>query len=264
MKPILDFYKEEGIINKETYLKGSKEFDDISMIKKYKINTALFIFYRENLDLILDLNKMEELYEYKNASNRNKCFVYDKKFVIAFSPLGCPSAGAMMEELGFMGITNFFACGSAGQIDQNVNSKEFVLVDRAIRREGLSYHYLKPSLYVETDKDLTKFVEKFLKENNYNFNINTTWTTDAFYRETLPEIEKRIKQGAVCVEMECAGWAAVAKYRGYKFAQLLYFSDAVKQEGWGWHPSREELNCSVIKLMIDCVSKFCDKKTKNK
>ena len=57
-----------------------------------------------------------------------------------------------------MGIKNFFACGSAGQIDQSIDSTAFVLVDRAIRCEGASYHYLEPSLYIETDKDLTNFI----------------------------------------------------------------------------------------------------------
>lgn len=51
------------------------------------------------------------------------------------------------------------------------------------------------------------------------------------FMRTAGEVELRKSQGAVCVEMECASWSAIAKFRGYKFAQLLYFSDAVKQEG---------------------------------
>ncbi len=38
--------------------------------------------------------------------------------------------------------------------------------------------------------------------------------------------------------MEYAAWASIAKYRGYKFAQRLYFSYAVKQSGWAWHPTK--------------------------
>ncbi len=254
--PILDFFDEEGLINKESYIANSKDFEKMDLIKKYKIDTALFIFFKDNLEDILDVSKLEEFYSFTNASNVNKCYIYDKKFILVISPLGGPAAGGLMEELGFMGIKNFFACGSAGQIDQSINPVEFVLAEKAIRCEGTSYHYLKPSLYIETDKELTAFVAEYLNKNNYEFNVSTTWTTDAFYRETASEIACRTKQGAVCVEMECASWAAVAKYRGYKFAQLLYFSDAVRQEGWAWHPTKGELKNAVIKLMLDCVMEY--------
>ena len=253
--PILDFFNEEGLINKESYIANSTDFDRMDLIKEYKIDTALFIFHR-NIEEVVDINKLEEFYSFINASNVNKCYIYDKKYVLATSPLGGPAAGGLMEELGFMGLKNFFACGSAGQIDQSKNSVEFVLVDKAIRCEGTSYHYLKPSLYVETDKDLTNFVAEYLNKKNYKFNKSATWTTDAFYRETISEVELRKTQGAVCVEMECAGWAAIAKFRGYRFTELLYFSDAVKQEGWKWHPTKKELKNAVIKLMIDCVEKY--------
>ncbi len=245
------------MINKKSFCSENKDkFDRAVLLEKYKIDTALFIFCHQNLEEIIDINKLEEFYVFINASNENICYIYDKKFVIALSPLGGPAAGGLMEELGFMGIKNFFACGSAGQIDQSKDSSEFVLVDKAIRGEGASYYYLKPSKYVETDNMLTEFVVKFLEKENYKYNKSNTWTTDSFYRETAGEIELRKKQGAICVEMECATWAAIAKFRGYNFAQLLYFSDAVKQEGWKWHPTKEELKKKIINLMIDCLNEF--------
>lgn len=260
--PILEFFNEEGLINKDSYLANSPDFKKMNLIKEYHIDTALFVFH-QNIEEVVALDKLEEFYDFTNASNINKCYIYDKKFVLAISPLGGPAAGGLMEELGFMGIKNFFACGSAGQIDQAKNPAEFVLVKQAIRCEGTSYHYLPPSLSVATDQDLTNFVATYLQQNNYQFNQAATWTTDAFYRETASEVNSRKKQGAVCVEMECASWAAIAKFRGYKFTELLYFSDAVKQEGWQWHPTKEELKNAIIKLMIGCVEEFVSKRKRN-
>ena len=65
--------------------------------------------------------------------------------------------------------------------------------------------------------------------------------------------------GAVAVEMECAAWCAVAKYRGLKFAQLLYFSDLVKTSGWerylkltkGYHDDGKDVIVTIVKDMID-------------
>ena len=255
--PIIEFFEDEGFITKERYLASNEELAiKQAMLSQYKIDTALLIFTR-NFEKIQEdrPGAFEEFYYFKNGSNTNICYIYNKSFIVALSPLGSANASGLMEELGFLGITKFFACGSAGQIDHNITSAGFILVDRAIRDEGVSYHYLKPSVYVETDKELTSFIATYLSENNFEFNISTTWTTDAFFRETPLAIEKRTSQGAVAVEMECAGWASVAKYRDYQFAQLLYFSDAVNQN-WKWRPNKNELKNTIINLMIDCVEKF--------
>ena len=71
------------------------------------------------------------------------------------------------------------------------------------------------------------------------------------------------KLGAVAVEMECASWCAVAKCRGFKFAQLLYFSDLVNQDAWtrlikqkkGYHTDRKDVIVLLVKDMIDDYSK---------
>jgi len=258
--PILDIFEEDGLINKTTYIEAmsaKNDFENLQLLEKYKIYTALFIF-ENDISKVVDTSHLEEFYIYTNGSNKNKCYLYDKKFILCITPLGGPAAGGLMEELGFMGITNFFACGSAGQINPNIDSSKFLLVEKAIRCEGISYHYLKPSLYVETNKELNNFIELYLNNKNYKYYKSNTWTTDAFYRETQSEIELRIQQGADSVEMECASWASIAKFRDYKFAQLLYFSDAVKQNNWRHHSERKNLKQMVINLMIDCVLNFVE------
>lgn len=235
---------------------NAADFDNLNLIQKYKIDTALFIFYTGDLAEIVDISKLTHFYTFKGASNLNQCYLYDHQFVLATAPLGGPAAAGLMEELGFMGIKNFFACGSAGQIDPAQDATQFVVVERAIRDEGTSYHYLEPALSVATSPDLTDYLANYLQSQHHQFTRAITWTTDAFYRETPDLIALRRQQGAVCVEMECASWAAVAQFRGYHFAQLLYFSDALKQTGWGWHPTRKELHGLVIKLMLDCVAQY--------
>ncbi len=258
--PILDLFEDESLINKETVLDHDLEMVALADELKTKgIDTVLFVFARDDHNCF-DKMELVKCYEFKNASNINLVYNYKDKFLIARAPLGGPSAGGFMEELGFLGIKNFFACGSAGLIDENADASEFVLPIRAIRDEGTSYHYLKPSVYAETDAHLTNVIENYLKKLKLKYNKSTTWTTDAFYRETKQAVEKRKNQGAVCVEMECASWCAIAQFRGYKFAQLLYFSDVVKQSGHKWHANRKELRQQIINLMIDCVEEFVDER----
>lgn len=256
--PITEIFEDEGCINRETYVKaeGETAIERINRLKQLNIDTVLFIFMKEWPEF-LDGN-VEEFYTFINASNKNPVYIYKNKFLIAFSALGGPNAAGIMEELGFLGIKKFFACGSAGQIDATINGASFVLAEKAIRDEGASYHYLAPSVYAETDKELTDCLAKFLDEKGFDYIRSTTWTTDAFFRETPKAIKKRLSQGAVCVEMECATWCAVAKFRGYQFAQLLYFSDAVNQN-WDWKPDKKELKYAILNLMIDFVSEFVEK-----
>ena len=46
--------------------------------------------------------------------------------------------------------------------------EELSVFDKAIRDEGVSYHYLKPSTFVSTNKKLNNEIEIFLKEKGFN------------------------------------------------------------------------------------------------
>lgn len=229
--PILMNYNGKNeIVTPQTFASHvPEEFKNVKKIKNKGIHKACIIFYDEPNDNDF-LKKLEVVFLFHSGSVTIKVFVY-KNALIALSPLGAPAAAALMEELSIFGIDEFIAIGSAGCLDNAVKDK-FVIVKKAIRDEGLSYHYLKPSTYVATDKDLNLKLEKFLIENGLKYKKSITWTTDAYYRETDKKLEMAKNLGAVAVEMECAAWCAVAKYRGLKFAQLLYFSDLVKTSGW--------------------------------
>lgn len=60
----------------------------------------------------------------------------------------------------------------------------------------------------------------------------TTWTTDAFYRETPAKVAARKAMGAVCVEMECAAMQALCDFRGVEFFQYLYAGDNLDHPQW--------------------------------
>ena len=56
--------------------------------------------------------------------------------------------------------------------------------------------------------------------------------------------------------MECASWCSCAKFRNYKFAQLLYFSDTVKYGEHNWHVNRKEIKAFMTKHIIKCVDEY--------
>ncbi len=224
------------------------------------IDTAV-VFFDPNPDPNL-IKDSRLLYHFIAASSRLKQYVYQDKLVLAYAPLGGPAAGGLVEELIALGIKRVIACGSAGAI-QDFDQSQLLVVNKAIRDEGLSYHYLKASVYVESDQVLLKMLEKGLKDMNIEFLQGTTWTTDGFFRETKNRIAKRIEQGAMAVEMENASMAAVAKYRKIQFAQILYFSDLIHNDKWsGFHLNRKQIKEKVQKSIIDLAIKIIEKEYK--
>ena len=59
-----------------------------------------------------------------------------------------------------------------------------------------------------------------------------TWTTDAFYRETVEEIEKRKSEGCICVEMELSACQAVCDHAGIELYGFLYRADNLDCGSW--------------------------------
>lgn len=241
-----------------------QQFSKVNEIKSKGIHRCYIIFY-DNPDDNEFLKDLPVVYLLHAASTITKVFEY-KNSLIAISPLGGPSAGLLMEEVSVFGINEFIAIGSSGCLEPSVQDK-FLLVDKAIRDEGLSYHYLKPSTYVSTNKQLSKEVQEFLKSRDFKFIKGITWTTDAYYRETKQKINMAKSLGAVCVEMECASWCAVAQFRKFKFAQVLYFSDLVQQEAWtrlvemngNYGSAMNDASVMIVKEMIDEYSAMCNK-----
>ena len=242
--PILETkgLKEPGIITPEETMKKEKKLPP-------HIDTAVLFFDPSPEQALID--DSEELFKFVAASSILPQYIYKDKLVLAYSPLGGPAAGGLIEELYALGIKRVIACGSCGLID-DIDTTRLLLVSKAIRDEGLSYHYLEPSTYVETSKDLNKAIEQHLLEHNIEYLEEIVWTTDGFFRETKTRIDLRRSQGAVAVEMECASMAAVCKYRQIAFSQVLYFSDIVKQEGWsGFVKDRKTIKDTVNKIIIN-------------
>ena len=238
-----------------------KNFKNVEKIKKLNVHRCYIIFY-DNPKKSKFLKKLEMVYEFHGGSCSTGVFLY-KNCLVAISQLGGPAAVGLMEELSVFGIDEFIAVGSAGCLDDKIKNK-FVLVSKAIRDEGASYHYLKPSTYVSTSSLLNKELEKYFKDNELDYIKGITRTTDGFYRGTQKKTELSKKLGAVCVEMECASWAACAKFRNFKFSQILYFSDIVIDNKQQWQRitkttkevfDKKEVIAQIVKNMIDNYAK---------
>src|ERR1700687_3040751 len=103
--------------------------------------------------------------------------------------VGAPFAVLIAEELFACGCRLLLSLTSAGQIKAAGPTPYFVVIDRALRDEGTSYHYAAPAEFAEADAQLVATAAAALKQTGQRILVGPTWTTDAPFRETAEAIE---------------------------------------------------------------------------
>ncbi len=75
-------------------------------------------------------------------------------------------------------------------------------------------------------------VSEWLEEMGLPYVSGRTWTSDAIYRETKANVDKRKAEGCIAVEMECASMQAVCDFRGLDLYYYLISGDLLDCEEW--------------------------------
>jgi len=125
--------------------------------------------------------------------------------------VGAPFAVLIAEELFASGCNLLISITSAGQITPAGKPPYFVVIDRALRDEGTSYHYAVHSEYSEADPHLIATAAQGMKRKGVNGITGSSWTTDAPFRETVEAITAARSEGILAVEMEAAALYAFAR-----------------------------------------------------
>jgi uridine phosphorylase len=147
--------------------------------------------------------------------------------------VGASFAVLVAEELFASGCELLLSMTSAGQIQDVASPPYFVLIDKALRDEGASYHYLPPSDYSEADPNILNCLAPLLSWPSHKVFSGATWTTDAPFRETEAAIQYAQAEGILGVEMEAAALYAFAKARAKPvicFAQITNRMGSVEND----------------------------------
>jgi uridine phosphorylase len=127
--------------------------------------------------------------------------------------VGAPFAVLVAEQLFASGCRLLLSMTSAGQVATVGPTPYFVLIDRALRDEGTSYHYLPPAPCAEADPALADRAFAALRTLPMAMHRGASWTTDAPYRETQDAVAAAAASGVLSVEMEAAALYAFARAR---------------------------------------------------
>ena len=146
--------------------------------------------------------------------------------------IGGPAAAHMLEALIAMGIKKFVTVGHAGGLQLTNPIGSLVLVEKAIRDEGVSHHYADSERFAYPSQSLTGKLSKTLQRMNQPYNTGSSWTIDSMYRETMEEIAYYQSEGIDIVEMELASLFTVADFRKVDLAAVVVISDYIGGDQW--------------------------------
>ena len=220
-----------------------------------KCSQSVIICYQRNL-----VNLAIEQFDARKIGSYIGCdyhdFVFEGKQIgIIQSGIGSPMATLILEGLIARGVKRIINAGTAGALQyKKILHGDLILCTKAIRNEGTSYHYRKPSKYSYPDEMLLKEIEDILRKEKIPYHKGPSITIDAPYQITVKEALRLRKEGVLTSEMEASAVFAVAKFRKISAAALFLVSDSAT-ENFEWNPQfhSKQVISGFEKLLKVCV-----------
>lgn len=218
-----DPYSEELIkVNMQRSFNGVEDFPEI-VIGAFKEETFRALAQIASVEVICSLRGGRAIPVYRVHWQGRDVGLFH-------SLMGGAGTVCLMESLIARGAKAFLYYGNCGVLNKEIAAGHLILPTAAYRDEGTSYHYLPVSDYVEvpTHKQLAQTMDAL----HLPYVSGKVWTTDAFYRETRSNMEKRKADGCIAVDMECASVMAAGQFREVPVYQFFYADDCLDGEKW--------------------------------
>ena len=168
--------------------------------------------------------------------------------------VGAPFAVLVAEELFACGCRFLLNLTSAGQVVPAGSPPYFVVIDRALRDEGTSYHYAAPSEFAEADTNLVSTVMAALDRAGLHAVAGSSWTTDAPFRETPEAIACARAKGVLAVEMEAAALYAWARARAAAVLCIAHVTNTMGQAEGDFEKGEADGTADALKILDTIVA----------
>lgn len=199
-----------------------------------KVDACIQTFSWKIEEFVLENYDCKKIASIWSATGETPVYGFDykgKRFAFFKTYVGAPASVANMEDaMQELDTTKYIVFGGAGCLNKEIAHGKVMVPTAAYRDEGTSYHYAPAADYITIKNADT--VAKFMEENGLPYVLGKTWTTDAFYRETVGNFEKRKLEGCISVEMECAGLQAVCDFRGVDLYTFFTGGDLLDAPKW--------------------------------
>ena len=173
--------------------------------------------------------------------------------------IGGPYAVLVAEQLAVCGVRVVVGLASAGRVGFLLPLPCVVVADRAIRDEGTSYHYLPASESVDAPPGIAEALEAEVSTVGLPVQRGLVWTTDAPYRETVEQIDRYVRMGALAVEMQAASLFAFAAARKVAVGLVAHVTNAPDHDGECFEKGSQDLQRDLVHAVCRGAHRFLNR-----
>jgi uridine phosphorylase len=168
--------------------------------------------------------------------------------------VGAPFAVLVAEELHASGCSLIVSVTSAGVIESLGTPPYFMLIERALRDEGTSVHYVAASQWSHLAPHLSEALDGPFGELDEPLHRGSSWTTDAPFRETETAIAHARCAGAHAVEMEAAALYAYGYARRCDVVCIAHVTNTMATFGDDFEKGEAEGTYRILSL-VDAIAR---------
>lgn len=170
----------------------------------------------------------------------------------SFGIIGCAVGAAyavlLAEQLFVSGCELLISVTSAGKLSDI--GCDYILINRTLRDEGTSYHYLPSDTPCSLNEELLRQLLPLLQDERLSLRTGDSWTTDAPFRETASAIARAKAWGADSVEMEASALYAFAKAKGKKVVCYGHLTNSMAQQTGDFEKGVENGSLTSLELIF--------------
>jgi uridine phosphorylase len=167
--------------------------------------------------------------------------------------VGASFAVLVAEELFVSGCQLLISITSAGQITPLGTPPYFVLIERALRDEGTSYHYLPPAPYSALAPAVHEQLRGRWDRVRIPLHVGASWTTDAPFRETEAMIAHCRAAGIATVEMEASALYALGMAKGYPIICFAHVTNTMATDGDDFEKGPDQGSHAILTVIGEAV-----------
>ena len=188
----------------------------------------------------------------------------ENRLGIVGNAVGASFAVLVAEELFACGCELLVSVTSAGQILPLADPPYFVLIEKALRDEGTSYHYLPPAMYSHILPELRPLLDQVAARKSTSLYRGATWTTDAPFRETASAIERCRQISIAGVEMEAAALYALSQAKRKAVICLAHVTNTMAQRDGDFEKGAGNGSTQALEIVDFVVQAWLDQQPTNR
>jgi uridine phosphorylase len=173
--------------------------------------------------------------------------------------VGASFAVLLAEQLFASGCKLLLSMTSAGRLVQTVAPPYFILIEKAVRDEGTSYHYLPPGEFSFISSELKEKLNGAFDTLDLKIFSGTTWTTDAPYRETEDVINYYKSKSIHAVEMEASALYAFAQARKKLVICFAHVTNQMASIAGDFEKGEHNGSVDALQVLFKVIDRFLEK-----